>query len=94
MSERDIQGLFFSKSEREHFESVFFLSLNNLSKAELSKVSKGLRTIVRRLGKAQQIFRFDFLNAKKEMVVPVYFFSASKERKERVGGSVLKNFCF
>ena len=55
---------------------------------------KGLRTIVRRLGKAQQIFRFDFFSAKKEMFVPVNFFSASKERKERVGGSALKNFCF
>ena len=72
----------------------FFLSLNNLSEAELSKVAKGLRTIVRRLGKAQINFRFDFFSAKKEMFVPVYFFSASKERKERVGGSALKNFCF
>ena len=68
MSERDIQGLFFSESEREHFMSEFFFSsLNNLSEAELSKVAKGLRTIVRRLGKAQQIFRFDFFSAKKGM---------------------------
>ena len=74
--------------------SEFFLSLNNSSKVELSKVAKGLRTIVSRLGKAQIIFRFDFLSAKKEMLVQVYFFSASKERKERVGGSALKNFCF
>ena len=108
MSERDIQGLFFSESEREHFMSEFFFSsLNNLSEAELSKVAKGLRTIVRRLDEAPIIFRFDFFSAKKrngfpvyffsaskEIVVPVYFFSASKERKERVGGSILKIFSF
>ena len=95
MSERDIQGLFFSAKVKEStLCQNFFLSLNNSSKVELSKVAKGLRTIVRRLGKAQIIFRFDFLSAKKEMLVQVYFFSASKERKERVGGSALKNFCF
>ena len=60
----------------------------------MNKVEKGLRTIVRRLDEALRIFWFDFLSAKKEMFVPVYFFSASKERKERVGGSVLENFCF
>ena len=95
MSERDIQGLFFQqKCKRALRVRIFFLSLNNSSKVELSKVAKGLRTIVRRLGKAQIIFRFDFLSAKKEMLVQVYFFSASKERKERVGGSALKIFCF
>ena len=44
----------------------FFLSPNNLSEAELSKVAKGLRTIVRRLDEAPIIFRFDFFSAKKE----------------------------
>jgi len=72
----------------------FFSSLNNLPEAELSKVAKGLRTIVSRLDEALGIFRFDFFSAKKEMFVPVYLFSASKERKERVGGSALKIFCF
>ena len=67
MSERDIQGLFFSESERETSSQIFFLSLNNSSKVELSKVAKGLKTIVRRLGKAQIIFRFDFFSGKKEM---------------------------
>ena len=68
MSERDIQGLFFSAKVKESTSSQnFFLSPNNLSEAELSKVAKGLRTIVRRLGKAQQIFRFDFFSAKKGM---------------------------
>ena len=60
----------------------------------MNKVEKGLRTIVRRLDEALGIFRFDFFSAKKEIFVLVYFFSASKERKERVGGSVLKIFCF
>ena len=46
----------------------YFFSLNNSSKVELSKVAKGLRTIVRRLGKAQIIFRFDFFSAKKGML--------------------------
>ena len=57
----------------------FFLSPNNLSEAELSKVAKGLRTIVRRLGKAQINFRFDFFSAKKEFLFRFDFFSAKKE---------------
>ena len=62
------RDFFFSESGREQFDSDFFLSLNNLSKAELSKVAKGLRTIVRRLGKAQINFRFDFFSAKNEFL--------------------------
>ena len=56
----------FSESEQEHFELEFFLSPNNLSEAELSKVAKGLRTIVRRLGKAQQISGLISLAPKKK----------------------------
>jgi len=66
MSERDIQGLFSAKVKESTSSHNFFLSLNNLSEADLCQVAKGLRTIVRRLDEALGIFRFDFFSAKKE----------------------------
>ena len=72
----------FSESEREHFELEFFLSPNNLSEAELSKVAKGLRTIVRRLDEAPIIFRFDFFSAKKGMFFRFTSLVPQKEGKK------------
>ena len=62
------KDFFFSAKVKGSTSSqIFFPSLNNLSEAELSKVAKGLRTIVRRLNEAPIIFTFDFFSAKKGM---------------------------